>query len=82
MVELDLKEADVMGMLDDWKDTIAMVGKKCADEGAKQADRFEAGLKLAPVDPKDMVCHPKIVFALMCTTKEYVLVSVELVIRK
>lgn len=75
MVEVDLAEAEVMGMKDDWEPVIKAAAKTCADEMTKQADRLEEGAKLAPVDPKDTVCHPKYVFSLMCTTKEYILVS-------
>ena len=75
MVEVDLKEAEDMKMGEDWAPIIKAAGKLCADEAAKQATRLEEGAKLPPVDPKDTVCHPKYVFALACTTKEYVLVS-------
>lgn len=74
MIEVDLKEAEVMGM-PEWTPVIQAAGKTCADEAAKQASRFEEGFKLPPVDPNDKVCHPKYVFALVCTTKEYILVS-------
>lgn len=74
MVELDLQEAKDMNLYDDWKDVITATAKTCADEAEKLADRFEQGLKLEPIDPNDQICHPKYVFSLICTAKEYVMV--------
>lgn len=74
MVEVDLAEAKAMGMDVDWEPVIRAAAKMCADEGLKQASRFEEGFKLAPVDPNDTVCHPKFVFSLVCTTMQYVMV--------
>lgn len=74
MVEVDLAEAKAMGMDADWEPVIRAAAKMCADEGLKQASRFEEGFKLAPVDPNDTVCHPKFVFSLVCTTMQYVMV--------
>lgn len=80
MAEVDLKEAADMGMLEDWTPVIKAAAKTCAEEATKQAARFEEGFKLAPVDPNDQVCHPKYVFALVCTTKEYVMVRYDFIL--
>lgn len=75
MIEVDLAEVKELNIAEDWEPVIRATAKKCVDEAAKLADRFEEGFKLAPVDANDQVCHPKYVYALVCTTKEYIMVG-------
>lgn len=63
---LEAKEME-MGMEAEWTPVIKATAEMCAGEATRQAADFEKGFQLAPVEPSDLVCHPKYVFLLVCT---------------
>lgn len=75
VIDMQMQKAQAMGMAEDWEAVIKTTARMCSTIVRKQADRFEKGFLLPPVDPRDMVCHPKYLYVHLCTVKEYAMVS-------
>lgn len=65
----------VAGMAPEWSPIIKNMAEECKTEIEKHHDDLEAGFKLPPLDSADKVCHPKYGFALMCSMKHLIAVS-------
>lgn len=70
--DLGAMDEHLKGVDSEWMEIFKGIDGACRPEGEKRKAEFEAGFKLAPLDPADEVCHPKYGFAMMCGVKHMI----------
>lgn len=60
------------GMSEEWKATMRKSVETCHTIGMGLKPMFQAGYELPPLEPNDMVCHPKYQFGMVCGIKELI----------